>query len=81
MRESLEQQLQQERQKFEEEKTLLLQQGSEAESRLSRLEEERTEREKLLISTKADLEAKEREVVDIQVSFNFNQMKSTGSVI
>jgi len=68
MRESLEQQLHQERLKFEEEKKLLLQQGSEAESRLSRLEEERAEREKLLISTKADLEAKEREVIDIQVN-------------
>lgn len=68
MRESLEQQLQQERLKFEEEKKLLLQQGTEAESRLLKLEEERAERETLLINTKADLEAKEREVIDIQVN-------------
>jgi len=65
-RQSLEEQLQQERLKFEEEKKVLLQQGSEAESRLVRLEEERAVREQLLNRTKADLEAKELEVVDIQ---------------
>ena len=61
--------MQQERLKFEEEKKVLLQQGSEAESRLVRLEEERAVREQLLNRTKADLEAKELEVVDIQVTF------------
>ena len=66
-RQTLECKLQDERLKFEEEKKLLVQQGTEAESRLLQLEKERAEREILLEKTRADLLAKEKEFPDIQV--------------